>query len=139
MIENVVSDKIAKETIESWLNHKNVHPRKREMKDTRVNIEVITYAICDGDLILDDDFNLVQNLRNPVMDKEGKVVLNELSFKPRLLMGDVENSLMNVKSDNSIGMLAAYTSALTGVNSGLVRKIDTDDNKVAQAIVMFFL
>ena len=139
MEENVVSEKIATAEIEKWLDHKNVNGRKRAKKDIKANIETLMYAICDGDLTLDEEFNLVQKLRNPVKDKDGKPVLTELSFIPRLLLGDVEASLMNVKTDNSIGMLAAYTSALTGVNSGLIRKIDTDDNKTSQAIVMFFL
>lgn len=139
MMENVINEEMAKVEIEKWLDFKNVSKRKRKQKEIKSNIETITYAICDGDLVLDDSFNLVQTLRNPVKDTEGKVVLSELTFKPRLLLGDVETSLMNVKTDNHMGMLAAYTSALTSVNTGLIRKIDTDDNKTSQAIVMFFL
>ena len=138
-MENFVSEEIAKKEVSKWLDHKNVSQRKREKKETVQQIETITDAICDGDLVLDKDFNLVQSLRNPVKDNDGKVVLSKLTFKPRLLLEDVESHLMNVKATNTIGMLAAYTSALTGENSSLLKKIDTDDNKTAQAIVMFFL
>ncbi len=135
----VISEEIAKKEIEKWLDFKNVSPRKRNKKEIKTNIEALTDAICDGDLVLDEDFNLVLTLRNPVLDKEGKAQLKSMTFKPRLLLEDVESHLMNVKADNTIGMLAAYTAALTGLNSRMTKKIDTDDNKTAQAIVMFFL
>lgn len=135
-----ISEEMAIAEMNKWLDHKNVSQRKRNKKETKQQIETLIDAICDGDLTLDEDFNLVQTLRNPVKDKEGKqIVLETLTFKPRLLLEDVESHLMNVKSTNTIGMLAAYTAALTGKSSSLLKKIDTDDNKTAQAIVMFFL
>ena len=139
MEKNAISEEIAKKEIEKWLDYKNVSPRKRNKKEIKSNIETLTDAICDGDLVLDEDYNLVLTLRNPVLDKDGKAQLKEMTFKPRLLLEDVESHLRNVKPDNTIGMLAAYTSALTGLNSMMTKKIDTDDNKTAQAIVMFFL
>ena len=138
-MENQVSEELATKEVSKWLDFKNVSERKRNKKETKAQIETITDAICDGDLVLDEDFNLVQTLRNPVKTNDDKVLLSEMKFKPRLLLEDVESKLINVKADNMIGMLAAYTSALTGVNAGLTKKIDTDDNKTAQAIVMFFL
>ena len=138
-MENQVSEELATKEVAKWLDFKNVSERKRNKKETKAQIETITDAICDGDLVLDEDFNLVQTLRNPVKTNDDKVLLSEMKFKPRLLLEDVESKLINVKADNMIGMLAAYTSALTGVNAGLTKKIDTDDNKTAQAIVMFFL
>ena len=132
-------EEMAKQEIEKWLDFKNVSQRKREKKETKNNIETLTDAICDGDLVLDENHNLVLTLRNPVEDKDGKVQLDKMTFKPRLLLEDVESHLINVKPENTIGMLAAYTSALTSIGSGLTKKIDTDDNKTAQAIVMFFL
>lgn len=137
-MENFISEKIATEEINKWLDHKNVSPRKRNKKETKQQIETLIDAVCDGDLTLDEDFNLVQTLRNPVKAGE-KILLETLTFKPRLLLEDVESHLMNVKSTNTIGMLSAYTAALTDENSGMLKKIDTDDNKTAQAIVMFFL
>ena len=139
MEKNAMPEGMAKVEIEKWLDFKNVSTRKREKKETKNNIETLTDAICDGDLSLDDNHNLVLKLRNPVKDKDDKIQLSEMVFKPRLLLEDVESHLINVKPENTIGMLAAYTSALTGINSGLTKKIDTDDNKTAQAIVMFFL
>jgi hypothetical protein len=135
----LVSEKMANADVSKWLDHKNVSPRKREKKETKQQIETLVDAFCDGDLTLDDDFNLVQKLRNPVKDNEGKKILETLSFVPRLLLEDVESHLMSVKSTNTIGMIAAYTSALTGQNSTLLKKIDTDDNRTTQSIVMFFL
>ena len=132
-MENQVSEELATKEVSKWLDFKNVSERKRNKKETKAQIETITDAICDGDLVL------VQTLRNPVKTNDDKVLLSEMKFKPRLLLEDVESKLINVKADNMIGMLAAYTSALTGVNAGLTKKIDTDDNKTAQAIVMFFL
>ena len=137
--KDAMPENMAKLEIEKWLDFKNVSSRKRKKKETKNNIETLTDAICDGDLSLDDKHNLVLKLRNPVLDKDGKIQLKEMTFKPRLLLEDVESHLINVKPENTIGMLAAYTSALTGINSGMTKKIDTDDNKTAQAIVMFFL
>jgi len=135
----VVSERIATETVNKWMDFKNIPARKRAEKETKASIKAIFYAICDGYLTMDDNHNFVQKLMSPVLDKDGKPVLAQLIFKPRLLLGEVEDALMNVKSDNGIGMLRAYASALCGQNSGLLRKLDTDDNKTSQAIVMFFL
>lgn len=136
-MSNVVSEEIAKKEVEKWMDFKNLKQRKRDERESE--IETIVESICDGDLTLDKEFNFVQKLRNPVKDVEGKVILSEFKFKPRLLLEEVEPFLMNVKSTNMIGMLAAYTSALTGVGAGLTKKIDTDENKTTQAVVMFFL
>ena len=136
-MENAIAQEIAEKDVQRWMDFKNLKPRKRE--ERQAEIETIIESICDGDLILDKEFNFIQTLRNPVVDNEGKSILKEFKFKPRLLLEDVEPFLMNVKSTNMIGMLAAYTSALTGVGAGLTKKIDTDENKTTQAIVMFFL
>ena len=118
-MEDFISEEMATNEMNKWLDHKNVSKRKRNKKETKQQIETLI---------------------DSVMDKEGKkVVIDKLTFKPRLLLEDVESHLMNVKSTNTIGMLAAYTAALTGKSSSVLKKIDTDDNKTAQAIVMFFL
>lgn len=135
----LVSESVAKLEVEKWLDFKNISPRKRNKKDVKNNIETLIDAICDGDLSLDNDHFWVQKLRSPVKDKDGKSVLKEMKFTPRLLLEDIESHLINVKADNTIGMLAAYTAALTGKSSGMTKKLNTDDNKTTQAIVMFFL
>lgn len=129
-----VTYEVALKEVHSWLEHKKVSESKIE--DSEDNIENLAKSICDGLLTLDGDFNFTQTLKW-VIGKEGSVT--HLVFKPRLKGGEIENRLQNVKAGNMQGMLNAYICGLTGENSVVVKDIDTEDGRVANAIASFFL
>ena len=65
--------------------------------------------------------------------------MEALVFKPRLTVGQINAKMKGVKASDVDGRLVGYIAALTAQNTGVIAKLDAEDNKVAQSIVMFFL
>lgn len=129
-----ISSKVAEKDIERWLDFKKVSASKREkLKD---NIDALVEAIIAGTLIVTEKCELQQTLMFPF---EGEVVTDKLTYKPRLNVGQVQEKLKGVKSTDLKGFLAAYVSALTDQPVGLCKKLDTEDNALAENVAIFFL
>ena len=56
----VVSKDVAQQDVERWLSFKKLTDQRREEK--KENIEALINAVCDGNLIVDEDCNLIQKL-----------------------------------------------------------------------------
>ncbi len=127
----------AQQEVQSWLDYKKITDREREkMQEFE---DVLIDNIVDGHLSLDEKYNFHYNMKFPVMDEDGNEALSELTFKPRLDVLSKDKALRGVKSDDSEGRQIAYVSALTDKAKGLLKKMDTEDNKVCTAIIMYFL
>ena len=134
---NKISLDLAKKEVSKWLDHKKVSDSKiSELKEQK---KIIESAISDGDLYLDESFYLVQKLKFEVLDDDNNPFLTELKYKPRLRVDEIEAKQKHMDSTTAAGVTCSYVSALTGESSALIKKIDTEDNKIAQAICMFFL
>ena len=129
--------KTASDEVDKWLDYKRLNDKKRESR--KEQIETLLDAIADGNLILNEDNTITYKLAFPIEDQNGSPALTELKFKPRIASGDVDNYLKGIKPSDADGRLRAYISCLTGVSSGLIKKLDTVDTDVPQAIALFFL
>lgn len=127
----------AKKEVEKWLEFKKIDADKIE--ENSENIASIAKAISSGHLYLDDDMSFVQKLKFPFMDADGGVSSDTLKYKPRLKMGDIQTRTQNLKSNDTFALITAYICALTEMNSGLIKNMDSEDYKISQSIVLFFL
>ena len=75
----VVSKDVAQADVESWLSFKKLTDQRRE--DKKENIDALINAVCDGNLVIDEDCNLIQKLMSPFGDE---MKIAELKYKPRL-------------------------------------------------------
>lgn len=129
-----IAKEVAEKEITDWLDFKKVSEAKRDTyKD---NIETLTNAISEGLLTRSTDNQLVQVLKFEV-GEEKKV--NELSFKPRLMISEIHTSMKGEKSTDADARVLGYISALTGQPKGIIKKLDTEDYAVGQAIALFFM
>jgi hypothetical protein len=132
-----LSEEAALKEFERWLDFKKVKTKKRDgNKDQQ---ESIIEAIVDGDIRIDEKCNIIYKLLQPITDDGGEVFLAELTFKPRLKVHEFNSKMKGVKANDVDGRLVAYVSALTGQNSGVIRKLDVDDYSICQNIIMYFL
>lgn len=130
----VVAVEVAQKDIDKWLDFKKVSPSKRErLKD---NIEALVEAVCSGSLVVTEKHELEQTLIFPF---EGEAPTAKLIYKPRLNVGQISDKLKGVKSTDLKGFLAAYISALTDQPMALCKRLDTEDNSLAENIAVFFL
>ena len=123
--------------VEKWLDHKRVKPKKRE--NLKENIEVIVDNICDGSLVLRDDYHFVQTLSFPVKNAAGEEKVKELIYKPRLMVRDINAKMKGVKANDPDGRVVSYIAALTDQPAGVISNLDTEDNSLAQQFASFFL
>jgi hypothetical protein len=139
MQENMgkVNLELAQKEVQKWLDFKKVDDEKIE--DNKENILTLSKAVSSGCLSLDSDFNFVHELKFPITDSDGNVVESKLNFKPRLKVGELQTKTQNVKTNDTFALITAYISALTDLNSGIIKQMDSEDYKVAQGIVIFFL
>jgi len=127
----------AKKEVNKWLDFKKVDVEKRD--ENIESIEAIAKSISTGYLVLDKDHNLIQELKFPMEDEDGNVVMSQLKFKPRLKMGEIQNKTQNLKAGDTFALITGYICALTNINSGLIKQLDSEDYKIAQSVVIFFL
>ncbi len=137
MKEQKVSLEQAQAEVQEWLDYKKITDREREkMQEFE---DVLIDNIVDGYLQIDESYNFTYQMKFPIQDEDGNEALSKLTFKPRLDVLSKDKALRGVKSDDSEGRQIAYVSALTNVAKGLLKKMDTEDNKVCTAIIMYFL
>jgi len=133
-----VNKEVALKEVTKWLDHKKIDEKKRE--ESEVQIETIVDAIVAGNLSLNKEFVFTHTLKFEILaESDGSVVAKEFKYKPRLKMAEIEAKMVNVDSSNSFGLIAAYVAALSGQSAAILKLMDTEDNKIAQAIAMFFL
>ncbi len=127
----VISRDLAEQEVNEWLDFKRVKSKKRESNADA--IENLIDGFCDGDLVMDQETKeITLKLSFPAGN------LNEFKFKPRLKLSDTHTYLKNAKSGDLDARVLAYMCALTGLNSGIVKELDTEDYGLAQSIAIFF-
>jgi len=132
-----VSAEIARQDVERWLDFKRVSAKKRAaVADT---IEAIAEAIEQGTLVVNDDCSITHKLIFPIENSEGQQTVEELKYKARVTTEAISIRMRDVKLTDAHGMFIAYASALTNQSTALIKKLDTEDFRVAQSIVTFFL
>ena len=134
-----MSKDVASLEVDKWLDFKQVEDEKR--KTNKDSIEAIVNSIAAGILSLNQDtFEFTQKLKFPIKSQDGtQVIASVFKYKARLSMREIKANVKNIDSGSTFDMLTAYTSALTGEGTGVLDGMDTEDNKVAQSIAIFFL
>ena len=129
----ILAPNVAHKEVEKWLDHKRVKPKHRESNPE--SIENMVDSFEDGTLVLNEDHSINMELAFPI-GEAGKI--KTLNFKSRLSVGEIHNNLKGVKSGDTDARIYAYIAALTDQPIGVIRKLDTEDYRVASAIVVFF-
>lgn len=130
-----VDIEVAKLEVEKWLDYKKIRSGKRQSLTD--NIESLEEAICEGIIVLDDKMNLVHHLLFPLEKEDDKVEI--LTYKPRIKLETLHIHLQGVKPGDADGRITAYIAAVSGQTKGLIKKLDTEDSGIAQAIALFFI
>lgn len=131
---NVLSREVAADGVNDWLDHKKVKQKKRE--DYEDNIEDLIGAFQSGQLVLNDDHSITMHLIFP--KQKGQVNIESLTFKPRITQADKRPYMKKVKPGDIRGNLVAIGCALTGMGTGIIESLDTEDFEVMSAIAFFF-
>lgn len=130
----VVSKDVAQADVERWLSFKKLTDQRRE--DKKENIDALINAVCDGNLVIDEDCNLIQKLMSPFGDE---MKIAELKYKPRLTPFSLNLHLKGVKSTDMDARVCAYVCALTSQAKGIIEKLDMEDYLIGQNIAFFFM
>ena len=132
-----VNRDVAEKDVERWLDYKRIGITKREnMKD---NVDILIDAVQDGQLVVNDDHTLKQLLVWPPENDEGEAHVTELTFIPRIHFSQIQPKLKGIKPGDTEGRLLGYAAALSNQPAGVLRKLDTVDLAITQAIAVFFL
>ena len=133
-----LSTEIAEEEVKKWLEYKRIS-FNREDEEDMAKFKNLVKGFMIGNLILQDDFKITQKLKWPLQDESGNDAVSELVYKPRLNVKQINAKMKGVKATDADGRIVGYVAALTDQNTGIIEKLDTADNSVAQSIVMYFL
>jgi len=131
MGKTAIPQEIAQAEVDKWIEYKKLD--EDEIKEKESQIKTLVSAIKNGRLVLTKDFKLVQTLKFPLDS------LTELTYAPRLNVDAIAMKLDGIDSTNPILLVATYAAASAGVVNGIIGKLDTADNRIAQAIGSFFL
>lgn len=126
----MISIEVAQAEIQKWLDGTKVMASKQAA--SKSDIELLTDAVCDGLLVVNEDLTLTQKLLYPL---EG---VTELVYKSRLSVGDPASRLKEFKADDIHGMVLAYVATLTQKPNALIKNIDRKDYRISTAVAGFF-
>ena len=126
----MVSIEVAQAEIQKWLDGTKVMASKQAA--SKSDIELLTDAVCDGLLVVNEDLTLTQKLLYPL---EG---VTELVYKSRLSVGDPASRVKEFKADDIHGMVLAYVATLTQKPNALIKNIDRKDYRISTAVAGFF-
>ena len=132
-----ISKEVALKEVQKWLDYKKVDVET--IDDIDKQIDALALSISKGYLVLTKDFSWEHNLKFPIEKEGGAVACSKLVYKPRLKLSEVERATERVDMKSSFQLIRAYITALTGQNSGIIKNLDTADQKIATAIALFFL
>jgi len=136
--ENKVSVDVARVELERWFKACKFKDRKIEANrdnEGGASLEdMLTEAICDGLVVINEEGVLTQKLEFPF--KNGK---DSLTFKARIHVRDVRNASKGIQPNDRHGSIVATVAARTGENKGLIDEMDLSDFDVTSAIISYFL
>lgn len=142
MLEEKVALEQAEKEVGHWLDRKRITARKRMSDGYKQAIETLVDAVTLGDISINEDGTISHQLIVPL---EG--FADRLDYKARILTDDVNKIVKGLSRNDGKGLsekdgtdrVIATISALTSQSVGLIQKLDTEDNSIAQAIAIFFL
>jgi|TARA_R110001599_G_scaffold341931_1_gene563270 hypothetical protein len=129
-----VERSVAEADVERWLSAKRVRASKR--KDAEDQIEALIEAVVWGQMIVNEDDQLVQTLDFPI---EAEIRTTNLTYKNRVSVSEMNSKLKGVKSGDVDDRVLRVISAITGKPAGVIGRLDTSDYSVAQSVAIFFL
>lgn len=134
-MNQVISQEQAELEITKWLDFKKVSAKKREAQKS--GIETLISGIVEGNLILVPDSMILRHtLKFPAgVDSQ----IKSLDYKPMLTVEQVHIHLQNVSATDIHGQILAHVVALTSVSKELVKKLNSEDYGIAQALGLFFM
>lgn len=124
---------------ERWIKIKRIKDQKRQENSKNKFEDVIVSSITEGVLAIDEQGYITHKLIFPVENNEGELTLETLKYIPRIPGKLLNIKLKGVSSDDGDKRQLAYGAALTQSNTGMLEAMDTEDLRIMQAIVMYFL
>lgn len=135
MFEHKVSLEVAQAEVTGWLDYLKITPGLR--KSNADSIDTLVEAVSLGLVEVVEDAekgtHLKQNLQFPVGETA------QLTYKSRLNDFMLAPYLKGVKASDGDARILAYKAALTGQLSPTIQKLDSSDQRIVNAIVVFFI
>lgn len=129
-----VDAETAKAEIEKWLKVKAIPKSKREANHSA--IETLISALSEGQIILNEDFTLTQNLLFPIGKDSHITTLTHIA---RLPIFEINEYLKGIPANDADARLMAYVCASTKQPKGVIAKLDTTDYSIATSVAVFFM
>lgn len=127
-MKELITKEVAEQEINAWLDYKKIKPSQRI--SNKPHIDILVEGIMCGDLSIDPDkdFLITQKLCFPV---DG--LFDSLTYKSRASVGDIQKATNETKE-----VFFSTVSVLTGKGASHIKRMDSEDSKVAYAITVFF-
>ncbi len=133
--ENVISEEIAENDLNNWLERNSIPEEKRDSYSDSFNI--IKKAIMSGAVIINEDATLTLKLNTPI---GANGFISELKFNARVNRKMVLPHLSGVKSGDQELRMLAYMAASTGTKTkALLSELMPEDQMIADNITVFFV
>jgi hypothetical protein len=139
-MEYVIDRDTATKEVNAWLDYKRIQASYRDKR--KDSIEVLVDGIMSGNVsIADGEYMYGKDKLQGPMIKQTLAFptgsLTELTYKPRETTGNLSASLRN---GINTPVASCYGSILSnGVMPAQIETMDSEDSRVLQAIVSFFL
>jgi len=133
-MNDVISKEVAEEEVTKWLDDLDVSQETRDGHFIAPVIKDIVKAVQRGLLVINEDGTVTQTLTTPLAGGATK----EIKYSSRYKIGDWHKKVRGIPKDDSIGIMLAKLSLLSGEVVAVFEKLDNKDYGIATNIAVFF-
>jgi len=123
--------------LDKWLESLFLSKRKR--KSNSKQERAILDGFIDNNFEINEKGNLVYHFVEPIKSEEGEIILEKMTYKQRFTVDDQERGTEGVDPENGTAMVKAYLHILTGINRGLIGRMNAVDFSAAGNVCVYFL
>ncbi len=130
----LVSEKIAVQEINNWLDARKV--RQRSRIESQIQINTLVDEVMEGTLTVGPDLYIKHKLLEPIVSDKGDIILSEIVYQPRV---KVESIITSTKITDPKAYVLGYAAAITNTSASMLAKLETTDYRILSAITGFFM
>lgn len=132
---SVISIEAAREEVKQWLNNLEVDEEKQNDPYVSAVVKNIAKAVSKGLLVINENGTITQKLIDPLGENG---VTTSITYNKRYRIGDYHDKMKKVASGDTLAVMIAKLSVLSGLPELLFNKMMKDDFDVASNITVFF-
>lgn len=135
--EELSQYKDAYSKLDAWIKPQGL-TKKERANYNQIERELLELII-EGMVEINEKNNISYNLSMPILDSDGEVAYDSITFDKRILVSELEKAQKDTNQNSDIAQTLMYAALSSGMSKAVLRKLAAKDMKRISNIVVYFL